>query len=292
MGTTLGSGNQIDITFQHRITALRQPLDSPVHGFLVAGETAGEGFQRHRFNIGQSRSQVIPKTVLVEPLVFLAGLLLQKGHRQSRAKNRLGTKVVAQAADRKIGTVKIFGVRRELQAGTGVALAYGINHFQLGGFVTVGERHPMHLTIPLDGHFQMRGQGIDHGNTHTVQTTGEVVVALGEFTTGVQPGKDKLHPGQSFFLVQIDRHAPTVVLHTQGIVAVQHHINPPGVAGEGLVNAVINDFLGQVVGPRRVGIHPRALAHRIKTAQDFNGIGVVLLLAHRNGTAPQMIVAP
>src|SRR5690606_1476795 len=136
VGTALGSGNQVDITFQYRVAALWQPLDSPVHGFLVARETASKGFQRHRFNISQGGSQVIPKTVLVEPLVFLAGFLLQEGHRQSRAKNRLGTKVMAQAADREIRTVKVLRVRRELQAGTGIALAYGINHFQLGGLIT------------------------------------------------------------------------------------------------------------------------------------------------------------
>jgi len=45
--------------------------------------------------------------------------------------------------------------------------------------------------------------------------------------------------------------------------------------GQRLVDAVVDDFLGQVVGPRGVGVHARALAHRVETGEDFDGFGGV-----------------
>ena len=44
------------------------------------------------------------------------------------------------------------------------------------------------LTVPLDPDFKIRGQCIDYRNTDAVQATGELVVLIGEFTTGVQTG--------------------------------------------------------------------------------------------------------
>src|SRR3989338_10565498 len=49
------------------------------------------------------------------------------------------------------------------------------------------------------------------------------------------------------------------------------------------VDAVVDEFLGQVVGPASVGVHARAFSHRVEAGKDFDGIGVVrarTLLGH------------
>ena len=122
-----------------------------------------------------------------------------------------------------------------------------------------------------------------------METTGKVVVTLGKLAPGMKPAENQFHPRQPLFLVDVHRHTPAVILYRQGAVSVQHHIHSPGVAGEGLVHTVVNHFLGQVVGPAGVGVHPRALAHRVQAAEDFNGVGVIGFLAHRKGTAPDVL---
>ena len=49
------------------------------------------------------------------------------------------------------------------------------------------------------------------------------------------------------------------------------------VAGQRFIDGVIDDFLGKVVRAGGVCVHARALAHRVETAQDFNGRGGVLI---------------
>ena len=288
VSTALGGGNQVHVAFHDRFAAFRQPLDRPVHRFLVAGEAAGERVQWHRLDIRQRRAQVIPQSILVAPLVLLAGFILQEGHRQPRAQHRFGAKVVAQTADREIGAVEVGRVRSELQPGTGVALAYGVDHRKFGGLVAVGEGHAVQLAVTLDGHLKVGRQCVDHRHPHPVQTAGTIVVALGELAACVQAGEDQLDTGQALFFVEIHRHAAAVILNTQGAVAVQHHIDPTGVAGKRFVNAVIDHFLRQVIGTAGVGVHTRAFTNRVQAAQDFNGVGVIVLLAHRKGQTPRI----
>src|SRR5690606_3387606 len=111
---------------------------------------------------------------------------------------------------------------------------------------------------------------------------GELVVLVGELAAGVQLGEDQLDAGDAFFRVDVHRHAAAVVDHFQRVVLVEDHLDGRGVAGQRLVDAVVDDFLGQVVGARGVGVHARALAHRVQTGQYFDGIGVVgVLLGHK-----------
>jgi len=52
-------------------------------------------------------------------------------------------------------------------------------------------------------------------------------------------------------------------------------IDPFGKTGNGFINGIVDHFLGQVVGPGRVGIHPRPASDGIKTLQHFKGRSVV-----------------
>jgi hypothetical protein len=41
-------------------------------------------------------------------------------------------------------------------------------------------------------------------------------------------------------------------------------------AGDRLVNAVVYNFLGEMIGPGGVSVHPGSLAYRFQTAEDFD----------------------
>jgi hypothetical protein len=46
-------------------------------------------------------------------------------------------------------------------------------------------------------------------------------------------------------------------------------------AGNGLIDTVINHFLRQVIGARGIGVHPRALADRVQATQYLDGGGII-----------------
>ncbi len=108
-----------------------------------------------------------------------------------------------------------------------------------------------------------------------MQATGEFVAVGGEFAPGVQFGEDHLYAGQVLLGVPIHRHAAAIVLDLQGTVAEEHDLDCARETGDGLVHAVVDHLLGQMVGPGGIRVHAGAPAHRVESAQDFDGRGIV-----------------
>ena len=103
-----------------------------------------------------------------------------------------------------------------------------------------------------------------------MQTTGKLVVLVRELAAGVQRAENHLHAWPALHGVDIHGHAAAVVAHRDGAIPVQYHIDTAGVSGEGLINAVVDNFLGEVIGACGIGVHAGALAHRLKPGEDFN----------------------
>ena len=82
-------------------------------------------------------------------------------------------------------------------------------------------------------------------------------------------------PGHLFLLVEIDRHAAAVVGHGEGAVLVERDDDLVAIAGDRLVGGVVDDLLGEMVGPVGERVHAGALAHRLEPGQDFDGRRVV-----------------
>ncbi len=108
-----------------------------------------------------------------------------------------------------------------------------------------------------------------------MQAAGELVVLVGELAARMQLGEDQLDAGHTLFRVNVDRHATAVVADFQRMVGVQDDLHRFGVAGQGFVDAVVDDFLGEVVRPTGVGVHAGAFAHRVEAREDFDGVGVI-----------------
>jgi hypothetical protein len=131
------------------------------------------------------------------------------------------------------------------------------------------------LALALHPHLQPGGEGVDHRDADAVEAAGEAVALVGELGARVQAGEDHLDPGHLLSLVEVDRHAAAVVGHRERAVLVEGDHDLRAVAGDRLVGGVVDDLLGEVVGPVGEGVHAGALAHRLQPGQDLDGRSVV-----------------
>ncbi len=145
------------------------------------------------------------------------------------------------------------------------------------------------MTLTLDLDLEARREGVDDGRADAVQTARDRVPATAELSTGVQDGEDDLDGRLALGAVHVDRDAATVVDHAHGAVAEDRHLDGVAVAGEGLVDGVVDDLLHEVVQAALTGgadVHARALADRLETFEHLDGVCPVLvgnLLAGRFG---------
>jgi hypothetical protein len=118
--------------------------------------------------------------------------------------------------------------------------------------------------VTPDRDVEMTRQAVDHGHPHPVQPAGEAIVALGELTPGVQCRQDDLDTRFFQLGVRIDRHAAPVVDDLKRAVRVQRDGDAARMAGERFIDRVVDDLLGQMIGPGRVGVHAGALANGLE----------------------------
>ena len=98
-----------------------------------------------------------------------------------------------------------------------------------------------------------------------MQAAGELVILVRELAARVQAGQDHFHTGEIFTGVLVHGHAPAVIRDRDGVVLVQGDLNLVRMANDGLIDAVVDDFLHHVIGPGGIGVHPGTLAHRFET---------------------------
>ena len=161
--------------------------------------------------------------------------------------------------------IKILRIRPEAHAGTGITPAAGIDNVEVFGSVAIGEGNKVNLTVATDGNFHPVRQRVNHRDPHTVQTTGVLVVFIGELTTSMELGHDQLNPGDLFFRMNIHRHTTTVIHHFQGLVFMQYHFDIRGVPRQRFIHTVVDHFLTKVIRAGRVCVHSRAPFNRLQT---------------------------
>ncbi len=155
----------------------------------------------------------------------------------------------------------------------GAALAIGLaDHLQRRDRVAMGEFDEMLLAVAPDPQLQLARQRVDDGDADAVQAARNLVGVLVELSAGMELGHDDLGRRNAFALVDVDRNAAAVVAHGDGIVGVEHDLDRGGVAGERLVDRVVDDFVDHVMQAGAVigvaDIHARPLAHGIEALQN------------------------
>ena len=112
-----------------------------------------------------------------------------------------------------------------------------------------------------------------------MQTAGDLVGVLVELTAGVQLGHDDLGRRDALGAVNVGGDAAAVVGHGAGAIGVERHGDMRGMAGQRLVDGVVDYFVDHVVEARAVvgvaDIHAGALAHCIEALEDLDRVCAV-----------------
>ena len=274
MGAVLGGGNQVDVAFLHQF-AFGNPGHGPVHDLALLGQLSGEQFRRQQFAAGQFAQQVIAQAIAVMPFVALAAGFVEQLDGQAGAQHCLGAQQMLERAHVVFGGVEVFWVHPEAQARAGIFLAHAAHDFQLAVGITIAEFHAVFVAVALDEQLDLLRQRIDYADAHAMQAAAEGVVAVAELAAGMQAGQDQFHAGDLLFRVDVHRHAATVVADLATAVFEKDDFDLAGVTGQRLVHRVVDDFLGQVVGARGVGVHARTALDRVQAGKDFNVCCVV-----------------
>ena len=147
------------------------------------------------------------------------------------------------------------------------AAALGWAHLaELAGGVALGVVLLPGVAVAPDLDVELLAQRVDAADADAVQTAGDLVVGGVELAAGVELGEHDLHRGHGLAGGQrlvVDRDAAAVVDDGDGVVDVDGDVDARGVAGEGLVDGVVDDLIDQVVQAhlaRGADVHGRAQA--------------------------------
>ncbi len=154
------------------------------------------------------------------------------------------------------------------------------------------------LTVAVNGGAQVARQGVDATHAYPVQTAGNFVGILIEFTAGVEHGHDDLQGTLLELFVHPYGDAPAVVDGGDRVVLVDDHIDAAAVAGQVLVDRVVDHFPHQVVESPRIGapdVHPGPFANGFEALQCGDIPGVIprfrvqlVVLCHTNKSTKSM----
>ena len=117
-----------------------------------------------------------------------------------------------------------------------------------------------------------------------MQAAGHLVGILVEFSAGMELGHDDLGRRDAFLLVDVGRDAAAIVGDGDGAIGVERHRHAVGMAGQRLVDGVVDHLIDHVMQARAVigvaDIHAGALAHRIEALEHLDGVGAIFLFGH------------
>ena len=133
--------------------------------------------------------------------------------------------------------------------------------------------------VAADLKVELLGERVDDRDADAVQAAGDLVAAaVAELAAGVQGGQHDLGRGPLLFFQFVDRDAAAVVDDGAAVVGVQDDSNAVAVAGDRLVDGVVDDLVDQVVEaarPGRADVHARSLANRLQALEDGDVLGAV-----------------
>ena len=149
----------------------------------------------------------------------------------------------------------------------------------LGGFAAL-EADAVDLAVAHDFGVEPVGKGVDALGADAVEAAGIFVGALAELAAGVEVGEHEFDGGHAEFRVHVHRDAAAVVGDGNRAIDVDGDLDAAAIAGEVLVDGVVENLENAVVEAALVGvadIHAGALADGLKTFEFVDLGGIVKL---------------
>jgi hypothetical protein len=161
------------------------------------------------------------------------------------------------------------------------------------------ELEVVHLAVAAHGQAQPLGQRVDARHAHAVQAARDLVAVLVELAAGVQLGQGDLRRRTLglVLVVHLDagRDAAAVVDDGDGVVGVDGDDDVVAVAGQRLVDRVVDDLEDQVMQTGAIGgvadVHAGALAHRFQPFEDLDAAFAVAGFGRVLGGLTRLLVA-
>jgi len=147
---------------------------------------------------------------------------------------------------------------------------------------------PVHMSVTTDFKLTHFRQSVNYRNTHAMKTTRYFIRIVGEFTSGVQFSHNHFRRRDFFRFVHSYRDTATVIFHNHAVIHSDFYQNSIAISGRSLINAVIHNFIYQMmqtVFTGRTNVHRRPSAHGFQTLENFNAISIIFV-RHKLFTTP------
>ena len=176
------------------------------------------------------------------------------------------------------GLGKNLGVRLEGHRGADPRRAGALLEWRLrfAAAVPLG----VHVALAVDFQLQVLRHGVDHRDADPVQPAGYLVAVLAELRPGVQLGQHDLGGGNALRGMNSHRDAAPIVLHGNRVVGMDKHLDVGAETRHGLVHAVVDDLVHEMVQPlrsRAADVHGGPFAHGFEALEDVNAAGIVAI---------------
>ena len=135
------------------------------------------------------------------------------------------------------------------------------------------EGHPEHVAHLADLDVEPGRERVDDRGADAVQTTGHLVAPPPNFPPACSCGEHQLHGGHVLAVALAGGDAAAVVDDGDAPVGADGHVDAVSVAGQRLVDGVVDDLPDQVVQAALTGrpdVHARALADRFQSLEDLD----------------------
>ncbi len=231
------------------------------------------------FGLAHRLEQVLLESARVTPLDLFLRLGDLEFYGQPRTQHRLRPQHMLEPLDRYLVGIEILLVRPEADRRARIRFADRADFLELAALFAARETHVVFDAATANPDFEVFRKCVDDGDADAVQAAGILIVFLVEFSACVQARQDQFDTGNFFLGMNVDGHAAAIVADFDGAVSVNRDFNFLAMTCERFINAVVDDFVSEVIRPRSIRIHARPAADRLKTTQDLD-VGRIVTFAH------------
>ena len=224
--------------------------------------------------------EVLDAAVVVELGLGALGALVGQRDPQPAGQERGLAQALLERRELEVERLEHLGVREEGDRRARLARGLALLERPLGRAAHVGLAPDVAVAADLD--VELLRQRVDDRDADAVEAAGDLVAAaVAELAAGVEDGQDDLDGRLALLLHRRDGDAAAVVDDRDRVVRVDRDVDLVAVAGQRLVDRVVDHLVDEVVQATHTGradVHARSLADGLEPLQDGDVLSVVRAL--------------